>query len=108
MRALLVAIVASALTVDGDPGLARCAAIADSLERLRCYDALAGRSESAPEPAKEPSAKNGDPCEPEISREERLRRLATFGTVRQVGFGQYQAGDHELMFLRDGTLVHCK
>jgi phospholipase A1/A2 len=43
LHALLRALPASGATFDADAALQRCAAIEDALERLACYDTLAGR-----------------------------------------------------------------
>lgn len=47
--ALLVASAAGATDVAAE--LRRCSGISDSLQRLVCYDALAGRTAAAPSPA---------------------------------------------------------
>jgi hypothetical protein len=37
-------------------------------------------------------------CAPDLSKEERLRRLATFGPVRETGLATYEAGGHLVEF----------
>jgi hypothetical protein len=45
-------------------------------------------------------------CAPNLSKEERLGRLAAFGTVRQSGEETYDAGSHRVQFVLGG-LVDC-
>ena len=57
-------------------------------------------------PAGDPS----DPCAPNLSRAERLRRLATFGQVRETGLETYEAGTHSvtLGFGYGVGLISCR
>lgn len=49
-----------------------------------------------------------DPCAPDLSKSERLARLARFGTVRQLGDTHYKAGSHEIYFYSSGSLLSCE
>ena len=52
---------------------------------------------------------DGDQCAPNLSKAERLKRLAKHGSLREAGAGSYQAGNHEVMFnTYDGSLVYCR
>lgn len=55
----------------------------------------------------QPSSKP-DPCTPGLSKSERLKRLSQHGTTREVGLGEYSAGDHSIVFSYDGSLVSCR
>lgn len=48
-----------------------------------------------------------DHCAPGISREERLKRLAKYGKLRETGVGFYSAGGRSVRFFYDGTLLSC-
>lgn len=62
----------------------------------------------APQPA-DRSDSSGDHCAPGISRQERLRRLAKHGQIRETGYGEYTAGIHSVnMMPYDGSLLHCR
>lgn len=57
-----------------------------------------------------PKAKNtdtSDHCAPNLSREERLRRLALSGSVRQSGANSYSVGLKTLSFYSDGGIIFC-
>ena len=49
-----------------------------------------------------------DPCAADLSRDERLKRLAAFGKVRQTGERDYLAGGHAVSFYFDWTLMRCE
>ncbi|MEV3817093.1 hypothetical protein RI537_13355 [Aeromonas salmonicida] len=49
-----------------------------------------------------------DHCAPNISKNERLQRLAQHGTVREIGKGAYRAAEHSVFFFYDGTLLNCR
>jgi hypothetical protein len=52
---------------------------------------------------------SADHCAPNLSKAERLKRLAKHGSLRETGAGGYQAGNHEVMFnTYDGSLVYCR
>lgn len=52
---------------------------------------------------------NTDHCAPNLSREERLRRLALTGTVRETSYQTYSNGNHFVSFLSSGPEVaHCR
>lgn len=48
-----------------------------------------------------------DHCAPNLSRAERLKRLAQYGTVRETGTGNYSAGGRSVHFYSDGSLLSC-
>lgn len=62
-----------------------------------------------PPAAVEPSAKGPqlDHCAPDLSRNERLKRLRQHGDVRETGRNGYAAGDRSLLFSYDGSLLYC-
>jgi hypothetical protein len=61
----------------------------------------------APEDA--PQAKAvADPCAPGLSRQERIKRLAQYGEVRETGKHDYTSGGHTVMFGYDGDLTYCR
>jgi hypothetical protein len=65
------------------------------------------RTETAPA-SKDSLGADGDPCAPNLTRTERVQRLAAFGSVRQTGEGEYEAGNHHVSFLLNTlTLVSC-
>lgn len=50
-----------------------------------------------------------DHCAPGINRQERLRRLAKHGQVRETGYGDYTAGTHSVTIMPyDGALISCR
>ena len=50
-----------------------------------------------------------DHCAPRLAKAERLRRLAQYGEVREVGLGTYEAGDKRLAFFEsDNSLLDCR
>lgn len=49
-----------------------------------------------------------DHCAPNLTKAERLKRLAQHGTVRQTGDGSYSVGYRSLDFLYDGTMLNCQ
>jgi hypothetical protein len=52
---------------------------------------------------------SSDHCAPGINRQERLRRLAEHGPIRETGYGEYTAGNHALYVMpSDGTLLSCR
>ncbi|MDO9485020.1 MAG: hypothetical protein Q7K25_03055 [Actinomycetota bacterium] len=51
---------------------------------------------------------DADHCAPGISREERLRRLAAHGRVRETGLGEYTAGTRQVNILSSGQLLSCR
>jgi len=48
-----------------------------------------------------------DPCAPHLANDERVKRLAAFGKVRQTGEGEYSAGGHRVVFIL-GSLYSCE
>lgn len=60
----------------------------------------------APKPvAREPKL---DHCAPDISKEERLKRLAQHGTVRETSKNAYSTSEHSVFFHWDGSLALCR
>jgi len=52
---------------------------------------------------------DSDPCAPNLSKAERLKRLANFGTLRQISDGSYEAGSHAVTFFTyDNSLLYCR
>ena len=52
---------------------------------------------------------NVDHCAPNLSKAERLRRLALHGTLRQTGDGMYSVGHRSLHFFTyDSSLLNCQ
>lgn len=49
-----------------------------------------------------------DHCAPNLSKAERLKRLAQHGTVRETGTGAYSAAGHSVYFFYDGSLQNCQ
>lgn len=49
-----------------------------------------------------------DHCEPNLSKAERLKRLAQYGTVRQTGLDTYTAGGHSVNFLSGAEILRCQ
>lgn len=53
--------------------------------------------------------KEGDHCAPNLSKSERLKRLANLGALRQTGEGSYESGGHEITFFTyDNSLLYCR
>lgn len=48
-----------------------------------------------------------DHCAPDLSRTERLKRLAQHGAVRETGTGHYEASERSVAFF-EGKLVYCR
>lgn len=48
-----------------------------------------------------------DHCAPNLTRAERLRRLASHGTVRETGYGEFSAGEKSIT-LSGGTVISCQ
>lgn len=50
-----------------------------------------------------------DHCAPDLSKAERLKRLAQYGQVRENGTGSYTAGARSVIFFEyDGSLLNCR
>jgi hypothetical protein len=64
----------------------------------------------APKPVSEPEPQPVlDHCAPNISKAERLKRLAQYGAVRETGTDEYSAADHSVTFFHyDGSLMNCQ
>ena len=58
--------------------------------------------------AVEKSKNEPDHCAPNISKAERLRRLALRGTVRETGLNTYTTGNYEVVFISGTELFSCK
>ena len=67
-------------------------------------------TDSAAESPSPPSPKPTlDHCAPNLSRPERLKRLAQYGTVREAGAGEYTAGGRSVTFFTyDNSLISCR
>ena len=48
-----------------------------------------------------------DHCAPNLSREERLRRLSKYGKLREKSSHSYSAGERSVSFFSDGSLIYC-
>lgn len=68
--------------------------------------------EDLPENKKKPSKASAskDPCEPDLSKSERLERMKAFGPLRQSGTDTYESGGHMVMFssLTPDNIVYCQ
>lgn len=80
------------------------------LGQMRVLWTLATEDSNAiPSVAQVPSANQVlDHCEPNLSKGERLKRLAQYGKVRQTGSNRYIAGVHSLSYFSDGDLLGCQ
>lgn len=58
-------------------------------------------------PASSEAGQIADHCAPNLSKAERLRRLAQHGVVRQTGEEVYDVGNRQLYF-STGTLINCR
>ncbi len=63
---------------------------------------------TAPPPAPVDETQKLDHCAPKLSQEERLKRLAQHGSVRETGYGSYSAGGKSVTLSSDGTIIFCK
>ena len=63
---------------------------------------------SPPSPKPSMEIENKDHCAPNLSREERLKRLARYGSLRQSGDRIYVAGSHTVSFFVDNSLLYCQ
>jgi hypothetical protein len=65
-------------------------------------------TEVAPQlPQIAPAKPMQDHCEPNLSKAERLKRLAQHGKLRETGSGNYEAGGHSLDFF-NAELLGCR
>lgn len=55
-----------------------------------------------------PGLDKPDHCAPNLSKAERLKRLARHGTVRETGLNEYSAGSRSVHFLNSSELLGCK
>jgi hypothetical protein len=79
------------------------------LEGLKVEWTLETVLPSSKTPAATADALYLDHCAPNLSKAERLRRLAKRGTLRQTGDGSYSAGSHSIdFFTHDNTLINCR
>jgi hypothetical protein len=53
-------------------------------------------------------SQRADHCAPNLSKTDRLERLAQHGTVRQTGTGAYSVGLRSLHFFSDDSLLGCQ
>ena len=73
------------------------------LERLQFLERKKNEAE------KEKNRQFSDPCAPNLTRSQRLERLAKFGTIRQVQSDHYTAGGHKIeFFISSGDLLWCE
>ena len=49
-----------------------------------------------------------DHCAPNLSKAERLKRLARHGTIRETGLNEYNAGGRSIHFLNSSELLSCR
>jgi hypothetical protein len=49
-----------------------------------------------------------DHCAPNLSKAERLKRLARHGTLRETGLNEYSAGGRSIHFLNSSELLSCR
>lgn len=51
-----------------------------------------------------------DPCAPGLSRAERMKRLAQYGTVRETGYNSFSAGLHEVTLAAGSVtdVINCR
>jgi hypothetical protein len=96
--------------------------IVDSLGRANAYSVESGSSISREDYARfsklsiswtslvqsEPTPILLDPCESNISKAERLRRLRKFGVVTQKAQNLFEAGGRSVHFFEDGSLLSCE
>lgn len=73
-------------------------------ERKR-IEAIPETATSEAAPTQDP-AERLDPCAPDISKQERLRRLGAYGSIRQDSSESYTAGSHRVGFFM-GKLNYC-
>lgn len=79
------------------------------ISQLRVEWTLETEIPQAPVATKSPEGADGDHCAPNISKAERLKRLARNGALRETGAGGYQAGSREVLFnTYDGSLIYCR
>jgi hypothetical protein len=55
----------------------------------------------------EPKLNELDHCAPNVSKAERLKRLALNGVVRQTSDETYTAGNYEIIYV-GGSLISCR
>ena len=81
------------------------------VEKYKRFDRLTVEWTFQTEVPKEPQWEDApvllDHCAPNLSRAERLKRLAQYGTVRETGTGSYSAGGRSIHFFYDGSLLSC-
>ena len=66
-------------------------------------------TEPVPAMEAQPTKPVVDHCAPNLSKAERLKRLAQYGSVRETGTGSYSAGGRSITFFEyDGSLLNCR
>lgn len=80
------------------------------LERYRQFVRLQVGWNLVTEPAVNAAAKPLlDHCAPNLTKAERLKRLAQHGTVRESGVGEFTVGEHSMTLLPyDGAILSCR
>lgn len=84
-----------------------------SVDRYRQFTSLqvGWNLQMDPQPSTESQAakQNLDHCAPNISKVERLKRLAQYGAIRETGDGIYSVGARSVHFFSyDGSLISCQ
>lgn len=51
---------------------------------------------------------SSDHCAPGLGRQERMRRLARHGQVRETGLGEFTAGHRSMTFISTGEVLSCR
>jgi hypothetical protein len=107
--------------VDGQEVIITARTLDEARQRMRQRDdeirSMEGRTATNPETGTRlvyrsgrwvPADPDQDHCAPGLSREERLRRLAALGQVRETGGGVYESGAFKLELGPMGTVNLCK
>ena len=86
--------------------------LADAKSRLDAANLQRAKPRAKPSATSKPSPSssevdNTDPCALNLSEAERLRRLATYGVVRQSSDGNYYAGKHNVTY-SGSYLIYCR
>ena len=84
-----------------------------NLERYRQFSRMQVGWNLITEPAPTSEAQAVKPkldhCAPNLSKAERLKRLAQYGPLRETGTGSYSAGGRSVTFFEyDGSLLNCR
>lgn len=64
---------------------------------------------AATAPTEASTETGADHCAPNLTKEERLKRLSTYGKLRQTGNGAYSVGHRSVVFFtHDNSLLNCE